>query len=135
MKADEVPQDTARTYGGSKKLMYAVRDDGEYMGVKSAGWEVETYATVTAVEELDRLRDDALRRAKVGATSPLEAHMYVRRMDIATLAAVTGIWQWRVKRHFRPDVFAQLSGPLLQRYAQALDISVADLRRVPESGS
>ncbi|MBL8558080.1 MAG: hypothetical protein JNM47_05130 [Hyphomonadaceae bacterium] len=132
MKTDEVPQDEARTYGGQKKLMYAVREDGEYTGVKSAGWEVETYATVRAVEELDRLRDDAVARAKAGATSPLEAHMYVRRMDVATLAAVTGIWEWRVKRHFRPSVFAGLSTALLERYAQALDIDVAALKRAPE---
>jgi len=132
MKTDDVPQDEARTYGGQKKLMYAVREDGEYTGVKSAGWEVETYATVSAVEELDRLRDDAVARAKAGATSPLEAHMYVRRMDVATLAAVTGIWEWRVKRHFRPSVFAGLSTALLERYAQALDIDVAALKRAPE---
>lgn len=132
MKTDDVPQDEARTYGGQKKLMYAVREDGEYTGVKSAGWEVETYATVRAVEELDRLRDDAVARAKAGATSPLEAHMYVRRMDVATLAAVTGIWEWRVKRHFRPSVFAGLSTALLERYAQALDIDVAALKRAPE---
>lgn len=132
MKTDDVPQDEARTYGGQKKLMYAVREDGEYTGVKSAGWEVETYATVRAVEELDRLRDDAVARAKAGATSPLEAHMYVRRMDVATLAAVTGIWEWRVKRHFRPSVYAGLSTALLERYAQALDVDVAALKRAPE---
>jgi hypothetical protein len=132
MKTDEVPQDEARTYGGSKKLMYAVRENGEYTGVKSAGWEVETYATVSAVEELDRLRDDAVARAKAGVTSPLEAHMYVRRMDVATLSAVTGVWEWRVKRHFKPAVFPKLSAALLQRYAQALDIDVATLRRAPD---
>jgi hypothetical protein len=132
MKTDEVPQDEARTYGGQKKLMYAVREDGEYAGVKSAGWEVETYATVSAVEELDRLRYDAVARAKAGATSPLEAHMYVRRMDIATLAAVTGVWEWRVKRHFRPSVFVNLSPALLARYAQALDLDVDTLKRAPD---
>lgn len=132
MKTDEVPQDEARTYGGQKKLMYAVRDDGEYAGVKSVGWDVETYATVSAVEELDRLRDDAVARAKSGATSPLEAHMYVRRMDLATLSAVTGVWEWRVKRHFHPAVFAKLSDALLARYAQALDIDVATLKRAPD---
>lgn len=132
MKTDDVPQDEARTYGGQKKLMYAVREDGEYASVKSAGWEVETYATVSAVEELDRLRDDAVARAKAGATSPLEAHMYVRRMDLATLSAVTGVWEWRVRRHFRPDVFAKLSPALLTRYAQALDVDVATLKCAPE---
>ena len=132
MKTDEVPQDPARTYGGSRKLLYAVREDGEYAGVQSAGWDVETYATVSAVEELDRLRDDAVARAKAGRTSPLEAHMYVRRMDPATLSAVTGVWQWRLRRHFRPEVFARLSDNLLQRYAQALDITVDTLRRTPD---
>jgi hypothetical protein len=132
MKTDEVPQETAKTYGGVKKLLYAVDDKGEYTEVRSAGWEVETYVTLAAVDEINRLRNEALERARSGQTSPLEFHMYDRRMEPATLAAASGIWAWRVKRHFKPDVFAKLDEKILARYAETMGISVEDLRRLPD---
>lgn len=132
MKTDEVPQETAKTYGGVKKLLYAVDEKGEYTEVRSAGWEVETYVTLAAVDEINRLRNEALERAKAGLTSPLEFHMYDRRMEPATLAAASGVWAWRVKRHFKPEVFAKLDEKILARYAETMGISVEDLRRLPD---
>ncbi len=131
MKSDEVPQETAKTYGGARKLLYAVDETGEYTGVRSAGWEVETYVTLAAVDEINRLRDDALARARAGQTSPLEFHMYERRMDLATLAAASGIWAWWLKRHFKPAVFAKLDQKLLARYAETLGITIEELRQLP----
>lgn len=133
MKADEVPQETARTYGGVKKLLYAVDETGDYTGVKSAGWEVETYVTLAAVDEIKRQRDDALVRARAGQTSPLEFHMYDRRMDFATLVAASGVWAWRVKRHFKPQVFAKLDEKILARYAETMGVSIETLRTLPAS--
>lgn len=133
MKIDEVPQDTARTYGGTKKLLYAVDENGEYTGVNSAGWEVETYATMAAVEQLELARQDAWNRAKAGRTSPLEFHVLNRRMDIDTVSSATRIWKFRVRRHYRPDIFAKLPGKVLQRYASVLHMTVADLRALPET--
>jgi hypothetical protein len=133
MKTEEVPQETAKTYGGVRKLLYAVNDDGEYTGVRSAGWDVETYVTMAAVDEINRLRDDALARARAGKTSPLEFHMFDRRMELATLAATSGFWTWRVKRHFKPDVFAKLDDKTLTRYAECMGVSVEQLRSLPSS--
>jgi hypothetical protein len=132
MKADEVPQETAKTYGGVKKLLYAVDDSGEYTGVRSAGWEVESYVTMAAVDEIVRLRNDALTRARTGKTSPLEFHMFDRRMELATLAATSGLWTWRVKRHFKPEVFAKLDEKTLARYADCMGITVDQLRSLPD---
>lgn len=131
MKTDEVPQDTAQTYAGVRKLLYAVDDKGEYTGVHSAGWEVETYVTMAAVDELNRLSAEALKRAQSGQTSALEYHMYARRMDLATLSAASGIWAWRIKRHFQPAVFAKLNDTLIARYAETMGIPAEELRRVP----
>ncbi len=131
MKKDEVPQETARTYGGVRKLLYAVDDSGAYTEVNSAGWEPETFATVQAVDELNRLRDEAYADAKAGKVSPLVYWMYQRRMEPATLAATTGLWAWRVNRHFQPKVFAGLSDNLLARYAEVMDLPLEQLRSLP----
>jgi hypothetical protein len=38
------------------------------------------------------------------------------------------MWKWRVKRHFKPEVFAKLNDKTLQKYADAFDISIAELK-------
>jgi hypothetical protein len=133
MDKESVPQDNSPTYAGLRKLLYAVDANGKYTGVPSTGWEVESYATEAAVSELDRLRIDAWQRARDGKTSALEYHMYANRMEPDTLSATTGIWRWRIRRHFDPQRFAKLSARMLSRYAGAMGISVDRLRKVPES--
>jgi hypothetical protein len=133
MKIDEVPQEVSPNYDGHRRLVYAVSGDGEYRGVHTDGWDVESAATLAAIAEVERLRTDAWQRAEAGAASPLEFHMYTRRMDLALLAGAAGMWQWRVRRHFDPRRFARLKPSVLARYAQALQISSAMLSVLPES--
>lgn len=133
MEKDAVPQDNAASYAGLRKLVYAVDRNGKYLGVPSTGWEPEAFATQTAVSELDRLRRDAWQRARDGETSALEFHMYRNRMEPDTLSATTGIWRWRIRRHLDPQRFARLSERMLTRYADAMGISIAELRVVPDS--
>jgi hypothetical protein len=51
-------------------------------------------------------------------------------MDLALLAQTTGLWRWRIRRHFRPQVFARLSPALRRRYADALGLSLEALGRI-----
>ena len=55
--------------------------------------------------------------------------MYRARHDIASLAAAAGFWQWQTRRHLRPDVFAKLPARALQQYADALNLSVEQLKQ------
>ena len=128
MRDRDVPQEGNRTLGGHRKAVYARGDDGRLRIVASAGWEVEEIVTSQAVADLERLAADALQRSRAGLTSPLEVHMHRARMDIPLLAQATGLWQWRVRRHLRPDIFRRLSPALLARYAEALGLSVAQLK-------
>lgn len=130
MRDADVPQEGNSTLAGHRKAVYARGDDGRLHIVTSAGWEVEEIVTRQAVEDLERLADDARRRVLAGETSPLEYHMHRQRMDVPLLAQVSGLWQWRIRRHFRPAVFAGLSPAQLARYAEALGVSVDTLRRV-----
>lgn len=132
MKKDEVPQDSASLYPGQHKLLYAVDDDGDYIGVHSAGWEVESAATRATIAEINKARNDAWERASRGETSPLEVHMYDCRMDLALLSQATGLWRWRIRRHFQPKVFAKLSAAMLERYSDALGLTPSELQRLPE---
>ena len=124
MLASEVPQEGNATLGGHRKALYARGADGRLRIVQSVGWEVEEIVTRQAVEDLNRLAEEARQRVASGLTSALEYHMHKARMDVALLAQTTGLWQWRIRRHFRPAVFASLSPALRQRYAEAMGIGV-----------
>lgn len=130
MLDSEVPQEGNSTLGGQRKAMYARGADGKLHIVQSTGWEVEEIVTRQAVEDLDRLADDARRRVAAGQTSPLEYHMHKARMDVPLLSQVTGLWQWRIRRHFRPDIFQGLADRLLKRYGEAMGLSVEQLKKV-----
>lgn len=135
MRAKEVPQDGRPEYLGERRALYAVDEGGHYTTVPSAGWNADGIANEQAVAEYARLAGDALSRARQGLASPLEFYMYDKRLELPTLAQATGLWQWRVRRHLRPEVFAKLSPALLARYAEALGISADALKAVPQAGS
>lgn len=129
MLDSEVPQEGNSTLGGHRKAMYARGTDGKLHIVQSAGWEVEEIVTKQAVDDLLRLTEEARQRVLAGLTSPLEYHMYRVRMDVPLLAQASGIWQWRIRRHFRPAIFAGLSASLLTTYADAMGMTVEQLKK------
>ena len=130
MRERDVPQEGNSALGGQRKAVYALAEDGKLRIVASRGWEAEEIVTRQAVEDLERRAEAARVRALAGETSPLEYHMYRARMDVALLSQTTGLWGWRVRRHFRPRVFARLRLRLRQRYAEALGISLEALGKV-----
>lgn len=132
MNEKDVPQDSSSTYQGQKKLIYAVDDNGQYHGVKSTGWEVESFATQMAVDDLQEQADTALQQAQRGEVSPLAYHMLRLRFDIGSLAQTTGFFQWQIKRHLTPKVFANLSTRKLKTYCAVMKLSTAELTTLPE---
>jgi len=49
-------------------------------------------------------------------------------MDLKLVADYTGFWQLTIKRHMKPEIFNKLSDTKLQKYAEAFNTSVADLK-------
>jgi hypothetical protein len=131
MDVNDVPQEGNRTLGSHRKALYAKDADGKMVIVPSRGSEVDEIVTMQAVDRMNALVEDAKARARAGRTSPLEYWMYARRMDVALLSQVSGIWQWRIRRHFHPQRFEHLSPRVLARYAEALGVATAQLRTLP----
>lgn len=130
MLDEDVPQEGNSTLAGQRKAMYARGADGRLHIVQSAGWEVEEIVTRQAVEDLQQQAEAARQRVLQGLTAPLEYHMYRQRMDVPMLSQVTGLWQWRIRRHLRPEIFARLSPALRARYAEALGMTCAQLDKI-----
>lgn len=131
MDVDAVPQEGNRTLGGHRKALYARDADGRMVLVASRGGEVDETVTVQAIERMDALAEAARSRVLAGDTAPLEYWMCAKRMDVPLLSQVTGFWQWRIRRHFRPEKFASLSQEIMARYAEALGMDIEQLQRLP----
>lgn len=135
MNEKDVPQDSSSTYQGQKKLIYAVDDNGQYHGVKSTGWEVESFATQMAVDDLQEQTDDALAQAYRNEVSPLAYHMLRLRFDLSSLAQTTGFFQWQIKRHLNPKIFSTLSNKKLTIYCDVMKLSQDELTSLPKPPS
>lgn len=129
MKKSEVPQDDGflkEEHG--RELNYAVGEDGKYTTALSSGWDAKTIALNNALERIEERISDAKQRVLDNKTSPIEYFMEFCRMDVPVLSSYMGLWQWRVKRHFKPSVFRKLSEKTLKKYADVFEIDVAQLK-------
>ena len=131
MDVNEVPQEGNRTLGNHRKALYAKDADGRMVIVPSLGSEVDEIVTLQAVYRLQGLAEGAKARVLAGTSAPLEFWMYARRMDVALLSQVSGIWQWRIRRHFNPQRFERLPSRILARYAEALGMTTDQLKARP----
>lgn len=131
MKVNEVPQDITY-YEGERRACYALNDEGKYLIVTSTGWKDEAVVNGLAVDELAAALEDTRKAVLAGVKSPLCYHMERRQMNPAILAKTAGIAVFRVKRHFRPEIFARLKPALLDQYARALAVSPEALKTVPK---
>ena len=129
MKKDEVPQDKGNlSKSNMKELVYATDENGSYTTALSTGWEPKTIALSNSIDEINERIAAAKEQVKNGEVSPIVYFMEFSKMDISVLSSYVGMWQWRVKRHFKPAVFAKLSDKILQKYAETFNISVEELR-------
>lgn len=129
MKKNEVPQDKGNLSNKNmKELVYATDEKGNYTTALSTGWEPKTIALSNSIDEISERIALAKTQVENNEASPIVYFMEYSRMDVAILSSYVGMWQWRVKRHFKPKIFAKLSDKILQKYADTFNISIAELR-------
>lgn len=129
MEKENVPQDKSNlTKNNVKELLYATDENGEYTTTLSTGWEPKTIALSNSIDEINERIADARQQVLDGEASPILYFMELNKMDLTILSSYVGLWKWRVKRHFKPNVFAKLNDNILKKYADTFDISVEELK-------
>lgn len=128
MKKENVPQDLGALGKITKEVCYATDSSGKYVTELSSGWDVKNGALDVAWKDVEERITKAKQKVLNGEASPLLFFMEYRLMDIEILAGYSGFWQWQVKRHLKPDVFKKLSDKKLQKYADAFNVKVEDLK-------
>ena len=128
MKKDEVPQDLSSLGKITKELCYATDSSGKYVAALSSGWDVKITALDVAWGDIEKRIAAAKQKVLNGEASQLLFFMEYRLMDLAILAGYTGFWKWQIKRHLKPEVFEKLSQKKLQKYAEAFNVKVDELK-------
>ncbi len=128
MKKEEIPQDNGALNKLTKELVYAVDSSGNYTTALSSGWEVKAKALDVAWEDIEKRIEAARQKVLNNEASPILYFIELRLMDIGIVSAYTGFWKWRIKRHLKPGIFRKLSADKLQKYAEAFNVTVQELK-------
>ncbi len=130
MDENSNPVYTDQRYGQSRELLYSYEKDGNYE--KTVGFHNEA-DRITIQQAWDHFNERiAIAREKVlaGKASPIVYFMEKNLVDTLTLSMLAGISLWRVKWHFKPGVFKRLKEKTLQKYADAFNITIEELKKV-----
>lgn len=128
MKKKEVPQDNEGLQEDKlRDLCYAVDEDGNYITVKSSGWEPKNAAMKQAWEEIHIRVEEARQKVLKGECSILAYHMEKNIMAVKLLSQYTGIPKRKIRKHLKPEVFEKLRPGILQKYAEAFNITIENL--------
>lgn len=131
MKKKEVPQDKSNLASANiKEMVYAVDEKGQYTTTLSTGWDPKTIALNNAIKDIEERVAVAKKKVLNNETSPIEYYMELHKMDVPVLASYVDLWQWRVKRHFKPSVFKKLNERILHKYADVFEISINELKHI-----
>lgn len=128
MKKEEIPQDDGALNKLTKEVVYAVDGSGNYSTELSTGWDVKTKALDAAWKDIEQRIKNAKQKVLKNEASPILYFIELRLMDVGLVAAYTGFWKWTVKQHLKPAAFNKLPPKKLQQYADAFNVTVAELK-------
>ena len=115
---------------GLPKAYYKHNDNGQYVLETNAPWAEKV--SVALIISGNRANLEEIRKAVIaGQKSPIYYYMEMRQLTPGMLAKAAGISVFRVKRHFRPEIFAKLKPSVLNRYTNALRVTLEELKTVP----
>jgi hypothetical protein len=108
-------------------ILFAEKDDDTYGAIQTGSYVVEHFLSdfYLKKENLDRALREELKQGKI---SPVFYYMLMQDMGPGDLARRVGISKRKLRKHFRPDVFAKLNDDILQKYAVVFGVTVDKLK-------
>jgi hypothetical protein len=133
MKKEDVPQDLYYFKDNViRDLMYAVDEDGHYTPVVSDGWSVKNEALGVVWDDIREQCEAIRQQVLAGKASPLAYHMKKSLQSIGLLSAYSDIPKRKIRKHLIYEEFMKLDEDTLRKYADAMRITVDELKRVDE---
>jgi len=129
MKKQDLPQNESNLKSANiTEVLYVTDENDNYTTANSTGWDAKKAALDESMELIHERIEEAKQNVARNKGNPIGYFKEVNKMDLGVLTSYVGMWQWRVKRHFKPKVFKTLSETALKKYADAFGISVDELK-------
>jgi len=133
MKKEDVPQDLYYFKDNViRDVMYAVDENGQYTPVVSDGWSVKNDAIYAVWDDIREECEKIRRRVLAGEASPLAYHIKKSLQNVCLLSSYSGVPKRKIRKHLKYDEFMKSDENTLQKYADAMRITVEELKRVDE---
>ena len=133
MKKEDVPQDL-RYFKDQivRDVLYAVDENGHFTPVVSDGWCVKNDALEVVWDEIREQCEDIRQQVIAKKVSPLAYHLKKSLLNISMLSAYSEIPKRKIRKHLKYNEFINSDENTLQKYADAMRITVEELKRIDE---
>ena len=130
MESEKNPVYKDKKHGQFRELLYNYDPKGNFE--KNVGFHCEPDRVILqqAWDLFNERIEEARQKVLAGQASPIVYYMEKILADPLNLSMMAGIPIWRVKWHFKPRVFKKLNDKTLQKYAEAFNITVEQLKKV-----
>ena len=114
-------------YKQHEVILFAEKDDKKYDAVQTGSFMVKNYLDdhLMKRENLDKELRAELNKGNI---SPVYYFMVFQDMGPGDLARRVGISKRKLRKHFKPEVFAKLDEVMLQKYAIVFAVTVEELK-------
>ncbi|MDD5099342.1 MAG: hypothetical protein PHP66_00175 [Syntrophales bacterium] len=107
-------------------VICGIDDQGKYQ-TKLEKYDDHLILSVPFADAFQEKAEEVKERILRNESSPIEYFMYKRLLEPKFLAQAMDIAVWRLKRHFKPNVFKKLDPGTLRKYANIFNVTVDDL--------
>lgn len=113
----------------SEMILFAEKEDKSYDAIISGSYVVKHFLSdfYLKKENLDKVLREGMKKRNI---SPVFYYMLMQDMGPGDLAKRVGISKRKLRKHFRPDVFAKLEDVTLQKYALVFGITVEQIKEI-----
>jgi len=133
MKKEDVPQDLQYFKDSLlRDYTYAIDENGRYTKVVSDGWSLKNDALTVVWDEIHEQCEEIRQQVIAKEVSPLAYYMKKSLLDIGMLSSYSEIPKRKIRKHLQYDEFMKLDENTLQKYAEAMRMTVEELKRVDE---
>lgn len=104
-------------------VLFVEKEDERYAPVQSGSYIVENYLD-DFLDKKKNLEKQLREELQKGTISPVYFYMILQDMGPGDLAKRIGISQRKLKKHFRPEVFAKLNEKMLAKYKVVFGVEI-----------